>query len=136
MSSQTFSRNKVASTNGGTGSAIGDAEKRISSFGKNPIAENIEKGSEQTSTNIANASPKPNAQRVDEATKKVDQLGSDLQMRGSEAISEGKSFFGDKAQGSVPQLPNLIPKLPETPGLPTPNTGVFEVCITIRACNS
>ncbi|CAM6097378.1 unnamed protein product [Calypogeia fissa] len=120
-------RNSVASTNGGTGGAIGDAKKRISSFGKNPIAENIQKGSEETTRNIASASPKPNAQRrVDEATKRVGSLGSDLQNKGKDALYEGKNFLGDNVQGKVPSFPELFPKVPETPGLSIPSSGKLE----------
>lgn len=123
----------VARSNGGTGSAFGDAKKRLSNFGKNPIAENIAKTSERTGNSFANAgnTAKPNDQRVAEATDKVSNITSNLQNQGKDAISEGKNFLGG-AQGnlpSLPSLPNLVPQLPNTPdiGLPDAGKGVQDL---------
>lgn len=116
------SNNAVASTNGGTGSAIGDAKKRVSEFGKNPIPDNINEATKKTENAIAQA-PKSNDTRVEKATDKVGSITSDLQTQGKDAIAEGKGFLGGSTQGNLPSFPNLIPKLPETPDIPTPDTG-------------
>jgi len=105
----------VTNASGGTGSALGDAQKRISEFGKNPIADNAAESSKLTDR-IASAISTPQSAKVDDATKKVGDAGSDLQSKGKDAVSEGKGFL-DKTQGSIPStpslpsLPNVFPKL-------------------------
>jgi len=115
----------VGSTNGGTGSAIGDAKKRIGNFGKNPFATNLEKASKDAEVAVSTG---PDSARVDAATKKVEGIGADLQKKGSDTIGEGKGFVG-QAQGSVPSLPNLVPKAPsvDIPSIPTPELKVPDV---------
>ncbi|KAG6555032.1 hypothetical protein Mapa_003064 [Marchantia paleacea] len=127
-------KGRVASTNGGTGSAIGDAKKRIANFGKNPFAENLEKTTEEFNASIGTATGEnsgsaraarellgQDSTRVDAATQKINDLGDDFKTKAKDALGEAKGFVGS-AQNAAPDLPSI--PTPELPSVPNPLEGL------------
>ncbi|BBN00777.1 hypothetical protein MPTK1_2g02030 [Marchantia polymorpha subsp. ruderalis] len=125
-----FPQNRVASTNGGTGNVLGDAKKRIANFGKNPIADNVTKATNDAKNSIAQSTGEnsgsaragrellgQDSTRVDEATRKVKNLGNSFKSKAGDAVNEAKSFVGS-AQNATPDI--SVPKLPEIPSIPNP----------------
>ncbi|KAL3677822.1 hypothetical protein R1sor_020778 [Riccia sorocarpa] len=128
-----YTQGRVASTNGGTGSAIGDAKKRIAQFpAKNAFAENLAGTTKDFEDSIPKATGEnsgsarsareflgKDSSRVDAATKRVGELGEDFKNKAGDALDEAKGFVGS-VQNATPDLPSP----PELPSLPNPLEGV------------